>query len=85
MLTPIFETLLTQYKRQPGIDLSPTLWGDRTLTWFQQDLFGTPEARNDLYLIQSAFEEFSQAPTKKRECLGQYQGTRSSLCAGDRT
>lgn len=62
MPTPTFGDLLAQYNQLLAADLSPVLWGDKSLTWLQQDLFGTHEARNDLYLIQSDFEEFNQAP-----------------------
>jgi len=62
MPTPTFVTLLTYYSQKIGTDLAPALWGNRPLNWLQQELFGTLEAKNDLYLIQSAFDEFNQAP-----------------------
>ncbi len=57
-----FETLLFDYRQNVGAELCSALWGNRPLAWLQQDLFGTSEAGRVLYLIQSAFEEFTQAP-----------------------
>jgi hypothetical protein len=50
MPTPTFETLLIRYNQQLGRVLARALWADRPLTWHPQELFVTPDVRNNLHL-----------------------------------
>jgi hypothetical protein len=57
MPTPTFETLLIRYNQQLGIVLAPALWGGKPLIRQQQELFDTPETRNNLYLIYDTWDK----------------------------